>query len=934
MLPVQIISSIPGGRSERSFSQPKSSVKPRAIRSKNGLPLGLGLSLGLALTAPAFSQSVRPESAPTSEPVQVAALDRDVIQLAKFEVTDSGVFSDKSIIPNRPVRSVYGFDTSVQDTPRSIVQVTPDQLKNDIITTGQEIARYAPGLSYNYNNGRASAPYIRGQTPDQYQNGIRALRGGTNVPYSNNAIDRLDIVGGPASSIFGPSVNTAGYVNYISKRPFFDKTRGQVTLEFGDWRVDDQSSQDFKQTLDFGGPLGGDKLAYRVSLQGREGEPFYGTADPRTTNGQNHFNSYFALTWLPNERVIVETNVALNNYDYATSRGFNRVTQDLIDNGNYLTGIATPILRRGNTFFAPVVNPAGRTDANPTGLLADADPNTAGLQYRQVLLNGPIGGTRSVTVTNNLITPGITSGAAPGSQTTAAIVGYVFEPQNFTTRQIKQNRSYTYGDVNHTKQFIGLNTISLKVSDDVQVRNSAYIEAIDARSSQLFETTGTINQDFLVDDRIEVLARKPLRLFGREIGWQSNSGVEFRYNRLKSYGMTLPYTDASDLFDPRSITSFGVYGISLYDAIATQTVPRTRNPTTGAYTNNAYLNTAFGDVTTPARQTPYPIPGEPDYRTNPASATLHETLQSGLFTQHEFAFGEKVLWTIGGRITVFSVEATGPLIPFTGEQTFSDRTSPVLPSGNTSLVYKVTPEISTYATYSYTQAAADTPALTNDQLGNDQFRQAAYLYELGAKFEVIPNKLFSSLAIYEQTRSSTAFIDSTTNQTITPRLKVRGLEASLQYQPNRNFSLNTNLTLFRGRNIDTTITSNKSEGANVSVGELTSAGVVAIINQDQGNAAFSQASKLPGAGNKPYSLVPDYQVNIVPFYQFDNGFGIGAAFWVWGPWDYFLYADIEIPTQYNLDLTFSYGPPKGNWGRQGRRHQRHRRVEFPAQRRR
>lgn len=821
-------------------------------------------------------------------------LELAMVKLDAFVIEEASAASvGESILPTRPVNtSLYGFDTTVQNSPRSIQQISPQQLKNDLIANGQDLARYAPGLSRNFANGTASAPYIRGQTPDQYQNGIRVDRGGTTIPFSNNAIESVDLVAGPASSIFGPSASTSGYVNYITKKPYFDRAHTELRLEFGDYRIEDQSSGDFRQTLDTGGPLIAKTLAYRFSVQGREGKAFHGSGDARTSDPQNHIVVFGALTWLPKANVIVDTNVQYNNFHYASTRGFNRVTQDLIDNRNYLSGAATPILRKGNLFFSPTFT--GRTDANPTGFSPI---------YRQVVLNGAIGQTRSVTITDTPVpTSTISQGASPGAQSTAAIVGYVFEPQNVSLQKIKQNRGYTSGDQQDVRQWQGQNRILLTLSDDWKIRNTLYAEALLVKSAQLARTTGTVQDDSLFDDRIELIGKKEFRFFGRTIEEQSNTGLELRYNRTKSFSLTLPYTDASDLFDPRTITSFGVYGKSLYDSVETQTALPA-----------AYINAAFGDVTTPARLAAYPVPGYSGYRTGPANSIFANTTTVGLYSQHEFNLGEKWTWIAGTRASLIDVKSTNPVVPVTGQPVRTDHSATVLPAANTSLLYKPAPSTTTYATFAYTQAlnANDAPTLVNGELGTAQFHSASFLYEAGAKFEFVPNQWYGTIAGFYQERAlapQQQVLNGVTSN-ITPNIHVKGIEASLQYQPGRHWSAYANFTWIDSHYIDYLIFSNKTEGPNIAVGTQTDAGVVGLINQDQGNAAWSQR----GRGNYRESLIPRYIFNLGTSYQTEGGWGVGASFWLWGSWRYFILSDIVIPAQHNLDLSVFYAPPKANW---------------------
>lgn len=569
----------------------------------------------------------------------------------------------------------------------------------------------------------------------------------------------------------------------------------------------------------------------------------------------------------------------------------------MIDNQQYLSGIATPILRRNGTLIAPTVNPAGRTDANPTGLLP---------HYRSVRLNGAPGATRSVTIT---ATPAPANaipslGAAPGSQATAAIVGWVYEPQNVQLKPIEQNRSYVEGDYLDVDQ-VQLQTLaSLIVSDRLTLRNNFYVEWVEGQSTQLVETATDIQEDFLITDRIEALTQRRFSLRGRELNHQSNSGLDIRHSRNTTYGLTLPPSSTPDLFDVRSISSRGTYGVSLFDATATQTALPT-----------GYINTPFGDVTVPGHPVAYPIADYADLRTNPANSSFAETTTAGIYSQHQFDLDEKLTWIIGGRASLVYVEALSPLVPVTGARPSYDTGKALMPSGNTSLIFKPTPAISVYGTYAYTEAlnANDNPALTNGVLDKTQFESEAMLYEVGAKFELIPGKLFASTALYHQTRqlAPVSQINADLSTTlIYPVTKNRGIEFSLQYQPNKNLALYANFSVIDSVLLDFTNAGNKSDGPNHEVGVLNEAGeIVALVSQSRNNAPFSA---IPRADYKQPGT-PDFSFNFGSTYRFESGFGLRLSAWIWGPQTYYIASDIEVPTEHNIDVALFCAPPKQNW---------------------
>ena len=70
-------------------------------------------------------------------------------------------------------------------------------------------------------------------------------------------VEGFDIVKGPADVVYGPTGNVGGYVNLVTKRPYFDTTHATATVTDGEFGTR-------KWQLDVSGPVS-DQLAYRVS---------------------------------------------------------------------------------------------------------------------------------------------------------------------------------------------------------------------------------------------------------------------------------------------------------------------------------------------------------------------------------------------------------------------------------------------------------------------------------------------------------------------------------------------------------------------------------------------------------------------------------------------------------------------------------------------
>ena len=252
----------------------------------------------------------------------------EIVQLDNFVVTNAS--SLKTVLPVRPVSGVYGFDTAYQDVPRSITQINPKQFEFDVISSYSDFTRYSP--SVNQATGQLAnygSPTIRGSITDVYQNGVRMLvRQQNNRPFTLNAYEAADIVAGPAPVIYGPSARTSGYVNYLTKKPYFDGQHTTVTVRLGKLYADGTGFKDNENwTIDTGGPLIPGKLAYRFSYQGENSSSYYRNVDDR------FHDFYGTLAWLPTQGLTIDWNFEYGTFDWLVNNGLNRVTNDFVRNG-------------------------------------------------------------------------------------------------------------------------------------------------------------------------------------------------------------------------------------------------------------------------------------------------------------------------------------------------------------------------------------------------------------------------------------------------------------------------------------------------------------------------------------------------------------------------------------------------------------------------
>jgi len=263
----------------------------------------------------------------------------EVLTLDAFEVSE--VPLEDNIMPTvRPIGSVMGDSRNIVDTPRSVTSVNKAWMRERNIKNAMDFGQFSPGVYSPANYGVPATPQIRGEFGEPYVNGQRAkFSRNTHIP-SFNGVEALDIVKGPGSAVYGPQgQGPGGYVNAVTKKPFFDKQRTELTATIGTLspgRI--YSNPEF--IIDTGGPLS-DKLAYRVSYLSRYGDGYY-------LNSHNESQDFFAaLTFKPSGNVTFDWYGQYIDNNTSPVSGMNRPTQDLIDNGTYIAGPINELNRFG-----------------------------------------------------------------------------------------------------------------------------------------------------------------------------------------------------------------------------------------------------------------------------------------------------------------------------------------------------------------------------------------------------------------------------------------------------------------------------------------------------------------------------------------------------------------------------------------------------------
>ncbi len=315
------------------------------------------------------------------------AQEGEVLEMEEVVVTGS-----LRSLPGEDVQ-IFGFGKSLLETPRSASTISFEQMDRFNITDIDELVAFAPGTFTQSFFGVAGSLDVRGTPGETYFRGIRRIDNPGNYPTPIGASDRIDIVRGPASPIMGPS-KIGGYLNFNPKSAragsgeYLDRNTGAVSYETGSW-----SRNVF--TGEVGGPIS-DRAGYYLYGEFEDSDSFYDNTDTEQTIIQASFDVDLS------EKLHMQFGGMYHDYEGNQVAGWNRLTQELVDNGTYITGTATPLDTDGDGKISHqeygatsgalsnfVFRPEFVTEDNLIPEMALVNPGTTRLDESNVLVSGP-----------------------------------------------------------------------------------------------------------------------------------------------------------------------------------------------------------------------------------------------------------------------------------------------------------------------------------------------------------------------------------------------------------------------------------------------------------------------------------------------------------------------------------------------------------------
>jgi iron complex outermembrane receptor protein len=292
--------------------------------------LAAAMLASTAMASPAFAADAAAEA---------AAADDAAADAPEGEIVVTGALG---ALPLKDVGSIFGFDKTIVETPRSASTISAEQIERFGISDIYDLVAQAPGTFTNSFFGVGGALDIRGSPGEVYFRGVRRLDNAGNYPTPIGASERVDIVRGPASPIYGPS-KTGGYMNFVPKSArvqggaYLAEPEGEISYTGGSY-----GRNVLKANVRGPARIGAQEFGYSLYAEVEDSNSYYRNGFTKQTILQAAFDSQISDVFR------VEFGGMYHNFDGSQNAGWNRLTQDLVDNGTYITGTAQPLDTNGD----------------------------------------------------------------------------------------------------------------------------------------------------------------------------------------------------------------------------------------------------------------------------------------------------------------------------------------------------------------------------------------------------------------------------------------------------------------------------------------------------------------------------------------------------------------------------------------------------------
>lgn len=253
----------------------------------------------------------------------------DVVRMDSFSVEAVDV---DQILPHDAIDGLFGPALPALKVPGSVSTVSDGIIDRYGIRSTRDLISVVPGSFTPSNYGIDGGLRIRGEDGEVYFRGFRKLQNSALFPTPLGATQQVDVVRGPASPMFGPGRNS-GFLNFVPKSARSEYLKA-APEPFGRVSATAGSYDYYKGSIEYGSPvaLGDRPGSYFIFSEKVDADSFYENDYDKSWLLQGSFE--IDLT----DRLTLQTGFMYFDWEGKNNIGWNRVTQELIDQGTYLTG--------------------------------------------------------------------------------------------------------------------------------------------------------------------------------------------------------------------------------------------------------------------------------------------------------------------------------------------------------------------------------------------------------------------------------------------------------------------------------------------------------------------------------------------------------------------------------------------------------------------
>ena len=231
--------------------------------------------------------------------------------------------------------SLTGLSRSLLETPRAASRVSEITIERLGMEDVDDLITAVPGTYTASFFGVPGNLNVRGTLADTYFQGFKRIENRGNFSSNLSAAAYVEILRGPSSPIYGPG-KVGGLLNFIPRTArdgedggYVDEITGSITGTLGSY---DERVISGEVAI----PAGNGGFHFFGEYE--NSESYYDFIEPERLNLQGTFISELGDGWT------VEFNAMyFDESGQIQTPGWNRVSQELVDNGTYLTGWDTDI---------------------------------------------------------------------------------------------------------------------------------------------------------------------------------------------------------------------------------------------------------------------------------------------------------------------------------------------------------------------------------------------------------------------------------------------------------------------------------------------------------------------------------------------------------------------------------------------------------------